>query len=59
MRTWREKLQAMAVAISFAEEGEWEAASTFLNEPDRDEANTAVVQAPRTEQKPRKRAYLV
>jgi hypothetical protein len=33
MRTWREKFQAMAMAVAFAEEGEWETARNFLKEP--------------------------
>ncbi len=33
MRTWREKFQAMAMAVAFAEEGEWETARSFLEEP--------------------------
>lgn len=33
MRSWREKFQAMAMAVAFAEEGEWEVSKTFLKEP--------------------------
>jgi hypothetical protein len=32
MRTWRERFQALAMAVAFAEEGEWEAAKSFLKE---------------------------
>jgi hypothetical protein len=29
MRAWREKLQAMAMAVAFAEAGEWETAQSL------------------------------
>jgi hypothetical protein len=32
MSTWREKFQALAMAVTFAEEGDWETAKSFLKE---------------------------
>jgi hypothetical protein len=32
MRTWRERFQAMAMAVAFAEQGEWETARSFQKE---------------------------
>lgn len=32
MRTWRERFQAMAVAVAFAEEGEWGTARSLMKE---------------------------
>jgi hypothetical protein len=29
MRSWREKFQAMAMAVAFAEEGEWDTARSL------------------------------
>jgi len=33
MRYWLQKLEAMAAAVAFAEEGEWRTARSILNEP--------------------------
>jgi len=33
MSTWREKFHAMAIAITFAEEGEWDTAQSYLPKP--------------------------
>jgi len=33
MRLWREKFQAMAAAVAFAESGEWETAKSLLRRP--------------------------
>ncbi len=33
MRSWIEKFHAMAMAVAFAEEGEWETAKSLLKEP--------------------------
>ncbi len=35
MRTWFQKLEKMAAAVAFAEEGEWKMASSLLQEPER------------------------
>lgn len=32
MRYWMQKLEAMAAAVAFAEEGEWQTARSILNE---------------------------
>ncbi len=32
MRSWIERFEAMAVAVSFAECGEWDTASSLMNE---------------------------
>jgi len=35
MNRWRKKLEAMAVAVAFAEAGEWQTAQTVLEQADR------------------------
>lgn len=35
MRKWLQKLEAMAVAAAFAEEGEWQAARGILHESEK------------------------
>ncbi len=35
MRTWLQKLEKMAAAAAFAEEGEWQMARGVLQEPER------------------------
>ena len=32
MRSWREKFQAMAMAVAFAEEGEWDTAQSLTKD---------------------------
>lgn len=32
MRSWREKFQAMAMAVAFAEEGEWDTARSLTKD---------------------------
>lgn len=32
MKSWREKFQAMAMAVAFAEAGEWETAASLVKE---------------------------
>jgi CRISPR/Cas system-associated exonuclease Cas4 (RecB family) len=33
MRSWRDKFQAMAAAVAFAQAGEWETAKSLLRKP--------------------------
>ena len=35
MRKWFERFEAMAVAVTFAESGEWESAKEMMRRPDR------------------------
>jgi hypothetical protein len=35
MKSWRQKLEAMAVAVAFAEAGEWQMARDLVEEGDR------------------------
>jgi hypothetical protein len=35
MITWFQRLEKMAAAVAFAEEGEWQMASSLLQEPER------------------------
>jgi hypothetical protein len=49
MKNWRRKLEAMAVAVAFAEAGEWQTARTVMEEADRrlDKKPAERKQAPR------------
>ncbi len=38
MRTWLLKLEAMAAAVAFAEQGEWQMAQGIMEESDRERA---------------------
>lgn len=35
MKSWRQRLEAMAVAVAFAEAGEWQTARDLVGEADR------------------------
>jgi hypothetical protein len=59
MRTWREKFQAMAMAVVFAEKGEWETAKSFLKEPDPVGTKKKSEEKRRPDHRPRKRVYRV
>jgi hypothetical protein len=57
MKTWREKFQAMAMAVAFAEEGEWETAASLVKEiPARTNDRSADMKK-RPEQRVRPQSY--
>lgn len=57
MRTWREKFQALAMAVTFAEAGEWETAKTFVRKHDEPRVTSAADLKKRIDQRTRKQAY--
>jgi len=54
MRSWREKFHAAAMAVAFAEEGEWETAKSFLKEPTARRTDKVLDTQKRIEQRVRK-----
>jgi len=54
MKSWREKFQAMAVAVTFAETGEWETAKSFVQQSEERRDGRAVEVQKRRDQRPRK-----
>ncbi len=54
MGFWREKFQAMAAAVTFAEAGEWETAKTLLRKPLPKQAQRPSSHARRSGQRVRK-----
>lgn len=54
MRSWREKFQAMAMAVAFAEEGEWDTARSFLKDTSPRRDAKLVKTKKRTQERPRK-----
>jgi hypothetical protein len=42
MKNWRKMLEALAVAVTFSEAGEWQAAQNVLEEADRRSHRTEV-----------------
>jgi hypothetical protein len=59
MRTWREKCQAMAMAVTFAEAGEWDTAKSFLRKPEPRRVDSVVKIGKRPDQRPRKQLFRV
>ncbi len=59
MRTWREKFQAMAMAVAFAEEGEWDTAKAFLRKPEALRVDATIATRKRRDQRPRKQLFRV
>ncbi len=59
MRTWREKFQAMAMAVAFAEEGEWDTAKAFLRKPEALRVDATIASRKRRDQRPRKQLFRV
>jgi hypothetical protein len=57
MRTWREKFQALAMAVTFAEAGEWETAKSFLRKSDEHRVSGTAGLKKRLDQRARKQAY--
>jgi hypothetical protein len=57
MRSWREKFHAMAMAVAFAEEGEWETAKSLLKEPTARRTDKALDSQKRTDQRVRKQMF--
>ena len=54
MRTWLAKLEAMAAAVAFAEQGEWQAAQGIMDEADRERAQKQTQLGRRKDQRTRK-----
>lgn len=59
MRSWRERLQALAIAVTFAEQGEWETAQSFLAPRDPKRRKSTVDDKPRSRSGVRKTVYRV
>jgi hypothetical protein len=54
MRTWLLKLEAMAAAVAFAEQGEWKMAQGIMDEADREQAQRQHIGGQRKDQRSRK-----
>ncbi len=57
MKKWREKFMAMAMAVAYAEEGEWKTATSLLEDYERKNADAAVGKVNSVDQRQRPRAY--
>jgi hypothetical protein len=57
MRTWREKFQALAMAVTFAEAGEWETAKSLVRKHDDPRVSSTADLKKRLDQRARKQAY--
>jgi hypothetical protein len=57
MRTWREKFQALAMAVTFAEAGEWETAKSFVRTHDLPRVSVTADLKKRLDRRARKQAY--
>ncbi|MCL5123812.1 MAG: hypothetical protein M1511_04795 [Deltaproteobacteria bacterium] len=57
MRTWLQKLERMAAATAFAEEGEWQMAQSVIEEPQKRPVTRDVEREDRRKARPRGRAY--
>lgn len=57
MRSWREKFQAMAMAVAFAEEGEWDTARSLTKASFGRRAMKVVKTQKRTEERAKKQLY--
>lgn len=59
MRTWLQKLEKMAVAAAFAEEGEWQMARGILHESEKRSAARDVERKNQPKTRARERSYRV
>jgi hypothetical protein len=59
MRNWLRKLEAMAAAVGFAEEGEWETAQGIVQESGLDRKSKVNAVSKRSDQRLRKQSYRV
>jgi hypothetical protein len=57
MRSWREKFHAMAMAVAFAEEGEWDTARSLTKDSFDRQATKLVKTQKRTEERAKKQLY--
>jgi len=57
MRSWREKLQAMAMAVAFAEAGEWDTARSLTQNTFGRRTLRHVKTQKRTEERAKKQLY--
>ena len=57
MRSWREKFQAMSVAVAFAEAGEWETAKSLLRRPTEKQAGRSATVPKRPDRRARKVSF--
>jgi len=57
MRSWREKFQAMAMAVAFAEEGEWDTARSLTKDTFARWATKPVKAQKRSEERAKKQLY--
>jgi hypothetical protein len=59
MRNWLRKLEAMAVAAAFAEEGEWKMAESVMEDAEPKRAKNSAELSQRRDQRARKQSYRV
>jgi hypothetical protein len=57
MKTWREKFHAMAMAVAFAETGEWETAKSFVDKTQSRPKDRPAALKKRPERKVRRQTY--
>ncbi len=57
MGFWRDKFQAMAAAVAFAEAGEWETAKFLLRKPVAKQSGRSAILTKRSGQRPRKLSF--
>ena len=57
MRSWRERFQAMAVAVAFAESGEWETAKSLLRRPVGKQVGRSATVSKRPDRRARKLSF--
>jgi hypothetical protein len=57
MRSWRERFQAMAMAVAFAEEGEWDTARSLTKDSFGRQATKLVKTQKRAEERAKKQLY--
>lgn len=57
MKRWKQILEAMALAMTYAEAGDWQSAREFLNETNRPSRPNQVDQHKRRQKRPRATIY--
>jgi len=57
MRSWRERFQAMAMAVAFAEEGEWDTARSLTKDSFARRTTRLVKTQKRAEERAKKQLY--
>lgn len=57
MKRWKEKLEAMAAAVSFAEAGDWETARELLRDRTEERVGDRREKRPHKTDRPRARIY--